>query len=97
MKTDSLDFVGPIRFTGRLFDGRVTVHEFEYPKNGYRFIVRAWYDEPIIFDKYNISYSHAREIARKISNSVEELANRGKLTNFPSRNQIRASISRHLK
>ena len=96
MKTDSLAFGGPIRFSGRLFDGRVTVHEFEYPKSGYSFSVRAWYDDTITFDKYGISYSKARKIARKIAGSLEKLSNR-EITNFPSRNQISACVSRHLK
>ena len=96
MKIDSTEFGGPIRFSGRLFDGRINVDEIEYPNRGCRIAVHAWYDDTITFDKYGISYSHACKIARKIASSLEKLSNR-EINNFPSRNQIRASISRHLK
>lgn len=94
MKIDSLDLGGPIRFGGKLFDGLVEVHEFKYPKPGHRFIVRAWYD-PITFEKIGILYSEARKIARKIADSVEELANR-EITDFPSRSEIKDTVRDNL-
>lgn len=96
MRVDSLPFGGPIRFSGRLFDGRINVDEIEYPKSGCRIAVHAWYDDTITFDKYGISYSKARKIARKIASSLEKLSNR-EINNFPSRNKISACVSRHLK